>query len=81
MSNLQNNIDNFLQNKNQDNKSDISFNKLIIPKSKDSMESFCLPKKFTFQPQQILLANILASKYCPWNINKNIRGILLYHQI
>ena len=47
------------------------------------MESFCFPKKkkFKLQPQQLYLSQILSSKYSPWYVNNNIRGILLYHQI
>jgi hypothetical protein len=45
------------------------------------MEDFCLPKKFKLQPQQEFLSNLLISKYSPWNVHENIRGILLFHQI
>ena len=51
------------------------------PKSiNETMEEYCSPKKFTLLPQQILLSEILSSKYAPWN-NSGIRGILLYHDI
>ena len=50
------------------------------PKAKETMESFCIPKKYTLQPQQIALTEILSSKLSPWNYNNN-RGILLYHQV
>lgn len=40
-----------------------------------------LSKKFKLQSQQIFLPDILSSNYSPWNIDNNIRGILLYHQI
>jgi len=55
------------------------FIKYKIPKTHESMEHFCLPKKFKLQPQQILLPEILSSKYSPWM--DDVRGILLYHQI
>jgi hypothetical protein len=45
------------------------------------MESFCLPKKYALQPQQKILSEILSSKVAPWAIDKDIRGVLLYHQI
>jgi arsenate reductase-like glutaredoxin family protein len=45
------------------------------------MEEFCLPKKFTLQPQQKLLPDLLTSKMSPWTVYPNIRGILVFHQI
>jgi DNA replication protein DnaC len=57
------------------------FKKYKLNKSNDTMEEFCLPKKFTFQPQQLLLSELLYSNYAPWNIDDAIRGILLFHQI
>jgi hypothetical protein len=57
------------------------FKKYKIPINKETMEDFCLPKKFKLQPQQKMLADILSSKYSPWELDKNIRGILLYHDI
>ena len=44
------------------------------------MEQFCLPKKFTFLPQQLFLSELLSSNLSPWNTD-DINGILLYHQI
>ena len=60
-----------------------NFKQFIIkpPLAKETMESFCLPKKYTLQPQQKALAAILSSKIAPWNSDDDIRGILLYHQI
>ena len=58
-----------------------NFKKYKLPISNEKMEDFCLPKKFTLQPQQKLLSELLVSKYSPWNIHDSIRGILLYHQI
>jgi len=63
-----------------------SFKKYIIkkPKYKETMENFCISDKgkYTLQPQQKALADILSSNLAPWKINEdNIRGILLYHQI
>jgi len=57
------------------------FNKYYIDDKKETMESYCLPKKFKLQPQQIALAEILSSKFAPWTTNSHIRGILLFHQI
>jgi len=39
-----------------------NFNKYKIIKSNETMEEFCLPKKFTLQPQQLLLSDLLSSK-------------------
>ena len=60
-----------------------TFNKYLIkvPTYKETMESFCIPKKYVLQPQQKALADILSSKLSPWYTDENIRGILLYHQI
>ena len=55
------------------------FKKYKLPISNEKMEDFCLPKKFSLQPQQLFLAELLKSKSSPWN-NDN-RGILIYHQI
>jgi superfamily II DNA or RNA helicase len=66
------------------NKFDITkeFKKYIVQKSTETMEDFCLPKKFKFQPQQIFLRDFLSSKFSPWLLyNNDIRGTLLYHQI
>ena len=57
------------------------FKKYKIPETNEKMEDFCLPKKFKLQPQQELLSELLISKYAPWNVYNNIRGILLFHQI
>ena len=57
------------------------FKKYKIPISNETMEEFCLPKKFTLQPQQKLLPDLLISKSSPWTIDPNIRGILVFHQI
>ena len=57
-----------------------NFKKYQLQKSNETMEQFCLPKKFTFQPQQLLLSELLSSNLSPWNTD-NINGILLYHQI
>ena len=56
------------------------FNKYKIKPSNEPMEEFCLPKKFTYQPQQSLLGDLLPSKHSPWT-NENIRGTLVFHQI
>jgi hypothetical protein len=56
------------------------FKKYKIPVSNEKMEEFCLPKKFTLQPQQKLLPDLLTSKSSPFNIPEN-RGILIFHQI
>ena len=58
-----------------------SFKKYKIPISNEKMEQYCLPKKFTLQPQQKLLPDLLTSKYSPWTVYDNIRGILVFHQI
>jgi len=60
-----------------------SFNKYKIKPSliKETMESFCLPKKYVLQPQQKALSEILSNKLSPWYQDDTIRGILLYHQI
>ncbi len=57
------------------------FKKYKISSSNEKMEEFCMPKKFTHQPQQKLLPELLQSKLSPWTVDKNIRGILLFHQI
>jgi superfamily II DNA or RNA helicase len=54
------------------------FKKYKVPISNEKMEEFCLPKKFTLQPQQKLLPELLNSTYSPFINN---RGILVYHQI
>jgi hypothetical protein len=56
------------------------FKKYKIPISNEKMEDFCLPKKFTLQPQQQFLPALLTSKLAPWN-DENIRGMLVFHQI
>lgn len=56
------------------------FKKYKVPVSNEKMEDFCLPKKFTLQPQQKLLPDLLSSKISPWKQN-NIRGTLVFHQI
>jgi len=58
-----------------------NFKKYKLEKSNESMEKFCIPKKYTLQPQQLFLSELLTSKYSPWNNYNNIRGILLYHNI
>jgi hypothetical protein len=69
--------------KNDSSKFNITkeFKKYKIPVSKEKMEEFCLPKKFTLQPQQKLLPDLLTSKMSPWTVYPNIRGILVFHQI
>lgn len=57
------------------------FKKYKLPVGKEKMEDFCLPKKFTLQPQQKLLPELFTSKFSPWVTDKNIRGTLIYHQI
>ena len=57
------------------------FKKYKVPISNEKMEEFCLPKKFTLQPQQKLLPELLKSKLSPWNKDSNIRGVLVFHQI
>jgi hypothetical protein len=57
------------------------FKKYKVPISNEKMEEFCLPKKFTLQPQQKLLPELLSSKLSPWVTNPNIIGILIFHQI
>ncbi len=57
------------------------FKKYKIPISNEKMEEFCLPKKFTLQPQQKLLPDLLSSNYSPWTVHEHIRGILVFHQI
>jgi hypothetical protein len=57
------------------------FKKYKVPLSNEKMEEFCLPKKFTLQPQQKLLPDLLSSKLSPWTTDPNIRGILVFHQI
>ena len=72
-----------MPNKNDSSKFNITkeFKKYKIPVSKEKMEEFCLPKKFTLQPQQKLLPDLLTSKMSPWTVYPNIRGILVFHQI
>ena len=72
-----------MPNKNDSSKFNITkeFKKYKIPISKEKMEEFCLPKKFTLQPQQKLLPDLLTSKMSPWTVYPNIRGLLLFHQI
>jgi superfamily II DNA or RNA helicase len=57
------------------------FKKYKVPISNEKMEEFCLPKKFTLQPQQKLLPDLLTSNMSPWNVDEDIRGIFVYHQI
>lgn len=57
------------------------FKKYKIPITNEKMEEFCLPKKFTLQPQQKFLSDLLSSPHSPWTVHENIRGILLFHQI
>jgi hypothetical protein len=57
------------------------FKKYKLKVSNEKMEDFCYPKKFTLQPQQLFLPDLLSSKFSPWSVNENIRGILIYHQI
>ena len=72
-----------MPNKNDSSKVNITkeFKKYKSPVSKEKMEEFCLPKKFTLQPQQKLLPDLLTSKFSPWTVYPNIRGILVFHQI
>jgi len=72
-----------MPNKNDSLKFNITkeFKKYKIPVSNEKMEEFCLPKKFTLQPQQKLLPDLLTSKMSPWTIYPYIRGILVFHQI
>jgi hypothetical protein len=69
--------------KNDSSKFNITkeFKKYKIPVTKEKMEEFCLPKKFTLQPQQKFLPDLLTSKISPWTVYPNIRGILIFHQI
>jgi hypothetical protein len=58
------------------------FKKYKISVSNEKMEEYCLPKKFTLQPQQQLLPDLLSSKFSPWDVYAvNIRGVLVFHQI
>lgn len=57
------------------------FKKYKLDVSNEKMEDFCLPKKFTLQPQQKLLPELLTSKFSPWTVSNDIRGILVFHQI
>jgi hypothetical protein len=57
------------------------FKKYKVPISNERMEEFCLPKRFTLQPQQKLLPELLTSDMSPWNTDPTIRGILVFHQI
>jgi|UniRef100_A0A6C0EDU3 hypothetical protein len=57
------------------------FKKYKVPTSREKMEEYCLPKKFTLQPQQLFLADFLSSDFSPWFNDNNVRGTLLYHQI
>ncbi len=72
-----------MENKNNSSKISITkeFKKYKIPISNEKMEEFCLPKKFTLQPQQKLLPDLLSSKLSPWSTDPNIRGVLVFHQI
>lgn len=54
------------------------FKKYKVPISNEKMEDFCLPKKFTHQPQQKFLPELLTSNISPFKFN---RGILVFHQI
>jgi superfamily II DNA or RNA helicase len=57
------------------------FKKYKIDEKNEKMEEYCLPKKFTLQPQQQLLPDLLSSDLSPWTTDKDVRGILVYHQI
>ena len=57
------------------------FKKYKIPLETHTMEEYCLPKKFTLQPPQKFLPELLKSEYSLWKIDPSIRGILIYHQI
>ena len=57
------------------------FKKYKIEDKNEKMEEYCLPKKFTLQPQQQLLPDLLSSDLSPWTTDKDVRGILVYHQI
>ena len=57
------------------------FKKYKVPISNEKMEEFCLPKRFTLQPQQKLLPELLTSDMSPWTTDPSIRGILVFHQI
>jgi superfamily II DNA or RNA helicase len=72
-----------MENNNDSSKISITkeFKKYKVPLSNEKMEEFCLPKKFTLQPQQKLLPDLLTSKLSPWTTDSNIRGILVFHQI
>lgn len=54
--------------------------KIPILSKNEKMEDYCMPKKFTLQQQQLFLSDLLSSDLSPFN-NKDIRGILIYHQI
>jgi len=53
----------------------------ILPNKNETMETFCYPKKYTLQPPQQFLPELLTSKLAPWTKDQDIRGILLFHQI
>ena len=53
----------------------------ILPNKNETMESYCYPKKYTLQPQQQFLPELLISTLAPWTRDQDIRGILLFHQI
>jgi nucleoside-triphosphatase THEP1 len=57
------------------------FKKYKIPLKTHTMEEYCLPKKFTLQPQQKFLGELLNSNFSLWKIDPSVRGILIYHQI
>jgi hypothetical protein len=57
------------------------FKNYKVPLKNESMEDFCLPKKFTLQPQQKFLPELLKSEFSLWKIDPSIRGILIFHQI
>ena len=56
------------------------FKKYKIPIQNLKLKDYCYPKKYTLQPQQLYLSELLNSKYAPWD-STNSRGILIYHQI
>jgi hypothetical protein len=57
------------------------FKKYKIPLKTHTMEEYCLPKKFTLQPPQKFLPELLNSNFSLWKIDPSIKGILIYHQI
>jgi superfamily II DNA or RNA helicase len=51
------------------------YKKYKLKESNETMENFCLPKKFKLQPQQEFIPTYL------WENKNNLNGLLLYHNI